>query len=54
MLGSITLFMLIGMLISHTKTLDDFDFSFQEQLNEGQIRNLASLNFIEQKKTLYS
>ena len=36
----------------HTKTLDDFDFSFQEQLNEGQIRNLASLNFIEQKENI--
>ena len=34
------------------KTLDNFDFSFQEKINETQIRNLASLHFIDKKENI--
>lgn len=36
----------------HLKTLADFDFSFQPQINEAQIRNLASLSFMEQAENI--
>lgn len=32
----------------HLKTLADFEFSFQPQINEVQIKDLASLGFMEQ------
>lgn len=34
------------------KTLDMFDFTFQPQINETEIRNLASLNFISNKENI--
>ncbi len=34
------------------KTLEEFDFSFQPQLNEKEIIRLASLDFIEKKENL--
>lgn len=34
------------------KTLDDYDFSFQPSVNEKQIRELATLSFIEQKENI--
>jgi DNA replication protein DnaC len=34
------------------KRLDEFDFSFQPQLDEKLIRELANLNFIEQNKNV--
>jgi DNA replication protein DnaC len=34
------------------KTLEDFDFSFQPQLNEKEIIRLASLDFLEKKENL--
>lgn len=36
----------------HLKTLADFDFSFQPQINEAQIRNLSSLGFMEHAKNV--
>lgn len=34
------------------RTFDDFDFSFQPSINEEQIRELASLRFLEEKKNI--
>ena len=36
----------------HLKILADFEFSFQPQINEVQIKNLASLGFIEQAENI--
>ena len=36
----------------HLKTLKDFDFTFQPQINELQIKNLASLHFMEQAENI--
>lgn len=36
----------------HLKGLDDFDFAFQPQLKETQIRNLAALGFLENKENI--
>lgn len=36
----------------HLKGLDSFDFTFQPQLKESQIRNLASLGFLENKENI--
>ena len=36
----------------YNRSLDDFDFSFNSDINELEIRNLASLNFIENNKNL--
>ena len=37
---------------SYNRTLDDFDFLFNSDINELEIRNLASLNFIGNNKNL--
>lgn len=34
------------------RTFDDFDFKFQPSINEEQVRELASLRFIEEKKNI--
>lgn len=34
------------------KTLDDYDFSFQPSVSEKQMRDLASLSFLEQKENV--
>ena len=34
------------------KTLADFEFSFQPQINEVQIKNLASLDFMERAENI--
>ncbi len=34
------------------KTLADFEFSFQPQINEMQIKDLASLGFMEQAENI--
>ena len=34
------------------KTLADFEFSFQPQINEVQIKNLASLGFMERAENI--
>ncbi len=36
----------------YNRSLDDFDFSFNSDMNQLEIRNLASLNFIENNKNL--
>ena len=36
----------------YNRSLDNFDFSFNSDINELEIRNLASLNFIENNKNL--
>ena len=36
----------------HLKTLADFEFSFQPQINEMQIKDLASLGFMEQAENI--
>ena len=36
----------------HLKTLADFEFSFQPQINEVQIKNLASLGFMKQAENI--
>ena len=36
----------------HLKTLKDFDFTFQPQINELQIKNLASLHFMDQAENI--
>ena len=36
----------------HLKTLVDFEFSFQPQINEMQIKDLASLGFMEQAENI--
>ena len=36
----------------HLKTLADFEFSFQPQINEVQINNLASLGFMERAENI--
>lgn len=34
------------------RTFEDFDFSFQPSINEEQVRELASLRFIDEKKNI--
>src|SRR6266516_816355 len=34
------------------KTLDEFDFAFQPSVNERQIRELASMRFVDQAENL--
>lgn len=36
----------------HQKRLDDFDFSFQEDLDENKIKELATLDFIDKKENI--
>ena len=36
----------------HLKSLKDFDFTFQPQINEPQIKNLAFLNFMDQAENI--
>ena len=36
----------------HLKILKDFDFTFQPQINELQIKNLASLHFMDQAENI--
>lgn len=36
----------------YLKTLKDFDFTFQPQINELQIKNLASLHFMDQAENI--
>lgn len=35
--------------LSHVKTLEEYDFNFNEGVNRGQIMELATLNFVERK-----
>jgi DNA replication protein DnaC len=35
--------------LPHHKTLDDYDFSFQPELDPRKVRDLASLSFVEEK-----
>ena len=34
------------------RTFEDFDFTFQPSINEEQVRELASLRFIDEKKNI--
>ena len=34
------------------RTFDDFDFTFQPSVNEEQVKELASLRFIDEKKNI--
>ena len=36
----------------HLKTIEDFDFNFNEEINENQIRVLCGLNFLEKKQNI--
>lgn len=36
----------------HTKTLNDFEFNFNEEINESQIKLLSTLQFIERNENI--
>ena len=38
--------------VPHDKTLEDYDFNFQPQLNKKQVFDLATCNFIEKKENI--
>ena len=38
----------------YIKTLDEFDYHFQPSVNKSEIKDLATLRFLEKRKTFYS
>jgi DNA replication protein DnaC len=38
--------------LPHHKTLDDYDFAFQPDLDPRKVKNLATLSFVEDKSTV--